>query len=833
MTFLGNALLKLGVDRKGLDEGLKGAEKRTDEFGKKAEKSTGKISKGFGKIKGSIVGSSAQIPVFGGLISKVLGAAATGPIGLATAGLVAMGAAVAASVTKIANLEKELRPMIARSGIAGESLQVLAESAKRAGSEDGLEGVTDGSQELQLRLAELVQDGTGPAGAAFDKLGLSSEDLIDKSPEEAFLATVEALQGVTSAADKKFLADELMGGSSEKLSGILNLTSEEFAALTENVRENADIVSNEGLESGRQFNGLMTEMKDVMGKAMTTIGEAFLPVILDLVDAFRDIYPEIKPLISLIGWNLRLTFEMAIGLLKIVAAVLRGDFAGAWREIKLLVLNVVDSIIANVENLIEFLPDKFVPDSWEQGVKDARAAINTEMDAMKDEAKAAADDTADAVEDAGGRIATSAGDTATAVGDATTSSIRSWTAEQDAAKDRRKNLAKEAEAITKKLKDEHEKRLEETRKFWEDMAKAQAKYRSEQHTADLDQYDATETEYKLALASLSTMSAEHLEALQAGNDDASDHELAMQIIANRRYADEQKAADDAAALIAETAADDALAADIAHRADLVTALDSHIDIVAAAMETADGDEKTALIKQLADLKKERDAAHVATKQDLLAAKQAEIDEVAAKVAEAQGAERRILELHHAALAAEYSTMSTEINAALNAIKTPKIINIVAKLSSAIARSTGDRSGGDPLSALGWLDHDMATGATAAGASMSVANQTAIKDAQAKVNAGEVGSLTEALGGGRPEDFNPEAAGGGIFPPRPGGQLVNVGEGGEPEAILNPGQLADVMGIGGGDGGSSQPMEFLIQLGDETLATVYVEGKRVAVREGRD
>ena len=125
----------------------------------------------------------------------MLGAAAAGPIGLATAGLVAMGAAVAAGVTKVANLEKELRPMIARSGIAGESLQVLAESAKRAGSEDGLEGVTDGSQELQLRLAELVQDGTGPAGAAFGKLGLSSQDLIDKSPEEAFLATVDRTAG--------------------------------------------------------------------------------------------------------------------------------------------------------------------------------------------------------------------------------------------------------------------------------------------------------------------------------------------------------------------------------------------------------------------------------------------------------------------------------------------------------------------------------------------------------------------------------------------------------------------------------------------------------------
>ena len=796
MAFLGNALLKLGVDRKGLDEGLKGAEKRTDQFGKKAEKSTGKISKGFGKIKGSIVGSSAQIPVFGGLISKVLGAASAGPIGLATAGLVAMGAAVAAGVTKVANLEKELRPMIARSGIAGEQLQVLAEAAKRAGSEDGLDGVTDGSQELQLRLAELVQDGTGPAGAAFGKLGLSSEDLIDKSPEEAFLATVEALQGVTSAADKKFLADELMGGSSEKLSGILNLTSEEFAALTDNVRENADIVSNEGLESGREFNGLMTEMKDVMGKAMTTIGENFLPIILDLVDAFRDIYPEIKPLVDMVGNTLKTAFQTLASLLKIVAAVLRGDFAGAWREIKLLVLNVVESIIAQVESLIEFLPDKFVPDSWEKGVKDARAAINAEMDSMKEKVEESVDDTADAV------------------ADATTASIRSWTSEQEAAEKRAKNLEKAEKTITKTLVDEHEKRLEETRKFWEDMADAQAKYRSEQHTADLDQYDATNTEYKLALASLSTMSAEHLAALQAGNDDASDHELAMQIIANRRYAETQKDAD-AAAVIADKEAKDAeAAANVAHRADLVTALDAHIDIIVAAIETADSDEKLALIGQLGDLKEERDAAYAASQTDLLAAKQAEIDAVAAKIETAQGSELTLLKAHQAAMIAEYGVLAAGINTELAKIKTPKIVEIVTERSEGSGSkgrsSTGSEQSSDERdTAAGDLEGSWTT--NKASATWGYAGRTGIlrifgwngNRVLAKQGSIEhakdlgAGSIREVVG----------MAGGGIVLPRPGGHLVNLAEGGQPEAVLNPSQLADVMGVGAGGGQQEVRFEF--------------------------
>ena len=79
-----------------------------------------------------------------------------------------------------------------------------------------------------MRLAEVVQDGTGPAVEAFKKLGLSAEDLIEKSPEDSFLAVVAALQQVTNESDRKFLADELLGGSSEKLAGLLNLTNEEL-----------------------------------------------------------------------------------------------------------------------------------------------------------------------------------------------------------------------------------------------------------------------------------------------------------------------------------------------------------------------------------------------------------------------------------------------------------------------------------------------------------------------------------------------------------------------------------------------------------------------------
>ena len=172
----------------------------------------------FGKLGTGIKGAAGQVPLLGGAMTAL-----ANPITAIAVGVGAVAVALGKMVGRIVDAEKALRPMVERSGLASDSLQLLAKAAEVAGSEDGLEGVTDSAQELQLRLAEVVQDGTGPAAEAFRKLGISAQDLIDKSPEEMLLTVVAALQNVTNEADRKFLADELLGGSSEKLAGLLNL----------------------------------------------------------------------------------------------------------------------------------------------------------------------------------------------------------------------------------------------------------------------------------------------------------------------------------------------------------------------------------------------------------------------------------------------------------------------------------------------------------------------------------------------------------------------------------------------------------------------------------
>ena len=55
-------------------------------------------------------------------------------------------------------------------------------------------------------------------------------------PEAAWRRVVEEIQKIPNVAERAAAAEEIFGGTSEKLAGIINLTSAEFADLEKNVQ---------------------------------------------------------------------------------------------------------------------------------------------------------------------------------------------------------------------------------------------------------------------------------------------------------------------------------------------------------------------------------------------------------------------------------------------------------------------------------------------------------------------------------------------------------------------------------------------------------------------
>ena len=394
---LGEAVLVLKANAKGLQTGLNKAQKAT----------TSRL----GKMQASFQGFAKRIPVVGGALAGL----AT-PAGLATAAITGVALALKGAVTRVVNLEKELRPMVERSRIGAEALQALGEAAKRAGSEDGMEAIVDTAQELQLQLGELALTGAARAEEALASLGLQAQELQAMKPEAAWRAVVEEIQKIPNVADRAIAAEEIFGGTSEKLAGIINLTNAEFEALEGSVKATADILSQEGLDSAREFSEASAELKGQFSKIATTVALALLPKLTALIKGLGDIWtavspillPALKALASFMGGTLKGVFETIKGVILVVSGVLTGDFSQAWEGVKLIAVGTLRRIAAVYNNTLGLIPGlakidmEKVEESLlgvQESAEDLEPAVEDVTTAMGD-AGAQAVDTAEAMGEA-------------------------------------------------------------------------------------------------------------------------------------------------------------------------------------------------------------------------------------------------------------------------------------------------------------------------------------------------------------------------------------------------------------------------------------------------
>ena len=259
MATLSNLVVRISGNTTKLNTALTSAETRTGKFKRG-------ILKAFTAIKvASLALGIGLIAAFGSFVVS---------IGKGVQGLV--------------ETEAALRPMVQRSRIAAESLQVLAEAAKRAGSEDGLEGVVDSAQELQLQLGELFLTGSARAEAALLSLGLVAAELQTQTPEAAFRAVLFELQQIPNVANRAIAAEEIFGGTSEKLAGIINLTTAEFAALEKEVIATSDIWSGEALESAKAFDLELQHLKTDLGRGTNALVLELLPALTNVMTFLRE-----------------------------------------------------------------------------------------------------------------------------------------------------------------------------------------------------------------------------------------------------------------------------------------------------------------------------------------------------------------------------------------------------------------------------------------------------------------------------------------------------------------------------------------------------------------
>ena len=161
----------------------------------------------------------------------------------------------------------------------------------------GQNGIEVASLETAMKSFGNVMDGSSQAGTqALEKLGISIEGL---SQEDAWEATVKALQGVEDETERLSLATDLYGArAAQSMMPMLNQTIEGTEQLRQRAHDLGIVLSDDAVNAGVVFGDTLSDLQQAIGAVWNIIGSALLPVLTEMIDIVIAQMPTISSLVG-------------------------------------------------------------------------------------------------------------------------------------------------------------------------------------------------------------------------------------------------------------------------------------------------------------------------------------------------------------------------------------------------------------------------------------------------------------------------------------------------------------------------------------------------------
>jgi len=125
---------------------------------------------------------------------------------------------------------------------------------------------------------------------AFEKLGISQEQIASMSSEELFSATISALQGVEDETERTYLAGQLLGKGATELGPLLNMSAEEVANMKEQAHELGGVLSDQTVKDAAQFQDSLQNMQTSFEGMKNSMLSDFLPSFSTTMDGLSKIF---------------------------------------------------------------------------------------------------------------------------------------------------------------------------------------------------------------------------------------------------------------------------------------------------------------------------------------------------------------------------------------------------------------------------------------------------------------------------------------------------------------------------------------------------------------
>lgn len=215
----------------------------------------------------------------------------TAIVGGATA---AVGGLLAAT-NKTAEYADEIDKLSERTGINREELQRWKYAAGQSGADVGKLEV--GIKKLSDQMDGAV-NGNKAAIEAFGKLGISLDDLKNKSQEEIFGNVMNALADMEQGATRNALGNDLLGKSYTEMLPLLNAGSQGMQELKDRADELGIVMSEDAVKANVKFGDTLADVKDAFGGIVRDLTDSMLPMLQGFIDYILSNMPMIQDVLG-------------------------------------------------------------------------------------------------------------------------------------------------------------------------------------------------------------------------------------------------------------------------------------------------------------------------------------------------------------------------------------------------------------------------------------------------------------------------------------------------------------------------------------------------------
>ena len=217
---------------------------------------------------------------------KLKGALATG----AKIGAAALTAAAGAATY----FSKELMQGVAQTAAYGDNIDKMSQkmgiSAQAYQEWDAIlqhSGADISTMTMSMKSLSMAAESDSEA---FQRLGISQQELQSLSKEELFSRVITELQNMEEGTEKTYLASKLLGRGAVEMGALLNTSAEDTEKMRKRVHELGGVMSDEAVKNAAAYQDSLQDLKTAMSGFKNNLMASFLPSFTMVMDGLAQLF---------------------------------------------------------------------------------------------------------------------------------------------------------------------------------------------------------------------------------------------------------------------------------------------------------------------------------------------------------------------------------------------------------------------------------------------------------------------------------------------------------------------------------------------------------------